>query len=212
MSKQQEDRRAKYCIDHMTPPPVYLQQVERNTYLKTMAPQMLAGTLQGRFLSMISRLLRPKRVLEIGTFTGYSALCLAEGLRPDGTLHSIEINPELQAIILQHWHLSPYKAQMQLHIGDALDIIPTISGNFDLVFIDAAKELYAKYYDLLIDKIPSGGVILVDNILWDDKVLEDRPDRETQSIMAFNKKVLNDTRLEVVPLPIRDGISIIRVK
>ncbi len=202
----------EYCVRNMTTEPAYLEIVERNTHLKTLAPQMLSGKLQGRFLSMISKMVSPKKILEIGAFTGYSALCLAEGLANDGILHTIEINPELEQIIHTHFEMSPFNKQLQLHIGDALELLPKIHGPFDLVFIDAAKELYSEYYEKVIDKVRPHGILIVDNILWDDKVLSGNPDRETRSIMSFNERVLRDTRVDVLPLPIRDGISIIRKK
>ncbi len=200
----------QYCEQYTSTPPPYLKRIERETHLKTIAPQMLSGPLQGRLLSLLSKLVRPRYILEIGTFTGYSALCLAEGLEKSGSLHTIEINPEYESMIRSNWAMSPFVEQMHLHLGAALEIIPRLNSGIDLVFIDAAKEQYPHYYDLVIEKLQSGGLIIADNILWGGKVLTPAQDKETQAIMSFSEKVKADERVEVVLLPIRDGISLIR--
>jgi predicted O-methyltransferase YrrM len=174
---------------------------------------MLSGHLQGRFLSMVSKMVRPKYILEIGTYTGYSALCLAEGLQPDGKLVTIDINEELESMCRRYFSQSPYHQQIDLRIGDAKAIIPQLNYPFDLVFIDADKENYLFYYELLIPKLPSGAFILADNVLWSGKVLDEQhKDKETQSLREFNTHILNDTRVEKLLLPVRDGVMIIRVK
>jgi predicted O-methyltransferase YrrM len=174
---------------------------------------MLSGHHQGRFLSMISHMLIPKRVLEIGTYTGYSAICFAEGMSDGGVLHTIEINDENEDIIRKYIHQSGNSEKIILHFGDALEIIPEINETFDLVFLDADKDRYIDYFNLVIDKVRSGGIILADNVLWDGKVLEDdAKDKESVGIREFNDYINNDDRIEHVLLTIRDGIMIIRKK
>jgi predicted O-methyltransferase YrrM len=176
---------------------------------------MLSGHLQGRFLAMISHLVRPKYILEIGTYTGYSALCLAEGMDTNGKLITIDVNPELEDLVNHYIESAGYKNKIQMIIGDAYQIIRTLPQSFDLVFIDADKSSYAKYFDLVIDKLNPGGVILADNVLWSGKVIDNQSlekDKDTQLIDAFNKKVQLDPRVETVLLPIRDGITLIRKK
>lgn len=189
-----------------------LAEINRETQAKILMPRMLSGHLQGRVLSMISHLLKPKLILEIGTFTGYSALCFAEGLSSDGELHTIEINDELESIILKYFHQSEYKNRLHLHIGNAIDIIPKLPNNIDLVFIDADKRAYLDYYHLVIDKLKTGGLILADNVLWDGKVVKplEENDENTKGILAFNDFVQKDKRVENVILPIRDGIMMLR--
>jgi predicted O-methyltransferase YrrM len=174
---------------------------------------MLSGHLQGRLLSLFSKMIQPKAILEIGTYTGYAALCLAEGLSKDGVLHTIDINEELETRIQKYFNQSTYANQIKLHIGNALDIIPTIHQKFDLVFIDADKENYSKYYDLLIDRIPSGGIIMADNVLWSGKVIDQEAisnDHDTRELDNFNVKVQSDPRVENVLIPVRDGIMVAR--
>ncbi len=175
-------------------------------------PRMLSGQLQGRILSMISNLIKPKLIVEIGTYTGYSALCLAEGLSADGELYTIEVNDELESFILHYFHQSEYKNKLKLHIGDALNIVPTLPNNIDLVFIDADRRVYLEYYHQLIDKLKPGGIILADNVLWGGKVVEPLAsnDEYTKGILAFNNFVKNDKRVENVILPVRDGIMMLR--
>jgi predicted O-methyltransferase YrrM len=172
---------------------------------------MVAGHLQGRTLKMLARLQRPKRILEIGTYTGYATLCLAEALPPDGEIHTIEKDDEMEDFIRRQFDRSPFRSQIYLHIGDALELLPALAGPFDLVFIDADKRLYSEYYDLVFDKIPSGGLILADNTLWSNKVLAPPApaDKQTQGILHFNEKIKDDPRVEKIILPLRDGLSLI---
>ena len=201
-----------YAEAHTSPDSDLLIALERETHLKTLAPRMLSGHLQGRFLSLISHLTQPKRVLEIGTFTGYSALCLAEGLADDGILYALEANDELEYLIKQSVEKSPSPDKIKLLIGNALEIIPSLDETFDLVFIDAGKRDYPMYFDLVIDKVRSGGLIIADNILWSGKVVEDKKDVDTQIIDTFNKKIHADERVENILLPIRDGLMMARKK
>ena len=201
-----------YAEAHTSPDSDLLIALERETHLKTLAPRMLSGHLQGRFLSLISHLMQPKRVLEIGTFTGYSALCLAEGLADDGILYALEANDELDYLIKQSVEKSPFPHKIKLFIGNALEIIPSLDETFDLVFIDAGKRDYPLYYDLVIDKVRSGGLIIADNILWSGKVVEDKKDVDTQIIDTFNKKIHADERVENILLPLRDGLMMARKK
>lgn len=177
-----------------------------------MAPRMLSGHLQGRLLAMLSGMMRPRRILEIGTYTGYSALCLAEGLTHDGRLITIDQNEELEDFARSYWQQSPLGHKIDLLIGPAADLIPTLDETFDLVFIDADKRNNALYYDLIFDKLRPGGVVLADNVLWSGKVVASpQPsDDDTQTVLAFNQKVQNDVRVENVLLPVRDGIMLIR--
>lgn len=191
-----------------------LATIDRDTHLNVMLPRMLSGHFQGRCLSMLSKLIAPKTILEIGTYTGYSALCLAEGLDKRGKLISIDINEELESRVLTHWKQSSLHTQMELKIGDATTLIPALEmKTFDLVFIDADKKNYALYYDLVIDRVPAGGVILADNVLWSGKVYDqDSQDKDTVSMRLFNEKITKDERVEKIILPIRDGVFMIRKK
>ena len=174
---------------------------------------MLSGPYQGRVLSMIAKLAQPKTILEIGTFTGYSALCLAEGLSPDGVLHTIDIREELVDFQQKHFDRSPFAKAITTHLGSALDIIPTLDSRFDLVFIDADKQNYVNYYHAIIDKMNPGGIILSDNVLWSGKVIDplDKNDKDTEVLLAYNTLLKQDKRIETVVLPIRDGLTISRV-
>jgi predicted O-methyltransferase YrrM len=203
---------AVYSERYTKEEPESLQNLTRDTYLKVLAPRMLSGHVQGRFLSFISHLMKPKYILEIGTYTGYSALCLAEGLQADGKLITIDRNEELESILDLHVRKSKYKDQIDIHFGEAIAIIPTLPNDVDLVFIDADKPNYGNYFDLIIDKIRPGGIILADNVLWSGKVVEEikENDKSTLAIDAFNKKVHEDPRVENVLLPIRDGIMALR--
>ena len=202
-----------YCRRHSTPPPATLRTLERETHLKTLAPQMLSGALQGRFLTLLSRLKRPRLVLEVGTFTGYGAHCLAEGLAPDGHLHTIEGNPEPAYLIRKHLAAAGLEDRVTLHLGDALAVIPTLPYPFDLVFLDANKREYAAYFDAVADRVAPGGLLLADNVLWSGKVLDPAiDDEDTRALDAFNKMVLADERFEVVLLPLRDGLMVARRK
>ncbi|NND77202.1 MAG: methyltransferase [Flavobacteriales bacterium] len=204
----------EYADEHTTADSELLKKLYRDTHLKVLIPAMLSGHLQGRFLSMASHMIRPKRILEIGTYTGYSALCLAEGLADDGSLHTIDKNEELQHIQKEHWDASPYKDQIIGHIGDAREIIPSLKEDWDLVFIDADKTNYQTYYDLLIPNMRSNSFLLADNVLWYGKVagVIDPEDADTLALDKFNKFVVQDKRVEVVLLSVRDGLSVIRKK
>jgi predicted O-methyltransferase YrrM len=196
-----------------TEEPEVLAELNRETYVNHLFPRMLSGHHQGRFLSMISKMMKPERILEIGTYTGYSALCLAEGLTEDGILHTIELNNENEDIIRKYINKTGNTDKIKLHFGEALSIIPGINETFDIVFLDADKESYVKYFNLVIDKLRHGGVILADNVLWDGKVLDRKlKDKESVGIREFNEYIKNDTRLDHVLLTIRDGIMIIRKK
>lgn len=201
-----------YCEAHTFGPTELLSEVERTTHLKTLAPRMLSGHLQGSFLGMLSMLMKPNVILEIGTFTGYSALSLCKGLSSEGKLITIEYDAEMAALAEVAIQKSAYKNQIQLIIGDAKKVIPTLTETLDMVFIDADKEAYPLYFDLVIDKCRSGALIIADNVLWSGKVAEDFKDKKTAQIDAFNKKILADDRVEQVILPIRDGLSLIRKK
>ena len=203
---------SSYAEAHTSPESDLLKALNKETHLKTLQPRMLSGHLQGRFLSFLSKLQRPRRILEIGTFTGYAALCLAEGLTDDGILYTIEANDELQPIIEKYFRQSPQANQLHLIIGNALNIIPEINELFDIVFIDAGKRDYPAYFDLVIDKVVPGGIIIADNILWSGKVIFEKKDLDTQIIDAFNKKMRADTRIECILLPIRDGLLMMRKK
>lgn len=200
----------KYSEDHTSPENDLLKKINRDTHAGVMMPRMLSGHMQGRILSMVSCMIKPAVILEIGTYTGYSALCLAEGLKPEGKLITIDINEELEARVRRYFKDSPFEAQIDYRIGNALEIIPTLSLNFDLVFIDADKENYARYYDLIINHVPLGGIILADNVLWSGKVLDIKADKDTKAIKEFNRKVQEDARVENVLLPVRDGILMMR--
>ncbi|MFN8335658.1 MAG: O-methyltransferase [Cyclobacteriaceae bacterium] len=200
----------KYSEDHTSPESELLKKVNRDTHANIMMPRMLSGHMQGRILSMISCMIRPSVILEIGTYTGYSALCMAEGLKPAGKLITLDINEELESRVRNYFKNSPFDAQIDYRIGNALDIIPTLNTDFDLVFIDADKENYARYYDLVINRVPLGGYILADNVLWSGKVLDEKSDKDTRAIKEFNKKVQDDTRVENLLLPVRDGILVMR--
>jgi len=189
-----------------------LAELNRETHLKIMIPQMLSGHIQGNFLKMISFMLKPKTILEVGTFTGYSAICMTEGLQKDGILHTIDINEELEDICKKYFKKAGFEKKIKYHIGNALEIIPKIKGTFDLVFLDADKINYANYYDLLIDRVNKGGFIIADNVLWSGKVVEPiKPnDKDTKALHAYNKKINDDKRVENYLLPIRDGLMIAR--
>lgn len=202
-----------YVTNHSQPEPELLQQLSRETWQKVLAPRMLSGHLQGRVLSMLSKIIRPNNILEIGTYTGYSALCLAEGLQSNGQLHTIDINEELYDLQRKYFNASSYAEQIVQHTGNALDIIPTLSQEFDLVFIDADKRNYPAYLELILPKLNAGAVILSDNVLWSGKVVEavQEDDLDTQALLKYNKMLNEDPRLETVMLPIRDGLTVSRV-
>jgi predicted O-methyltransferase YrrM len=187
-----------------------LKKIGRDTHANILKPRMLSGHVQGRFLAMISQFLKPKNILEIGTYTGYSAICLAEGLSIDGRLTTIDVNEELESRVRSYFQQAGLAEKIEYRIGSALKIIPTITEEFDLVFIDADKENYSTYYDLIFDKVKVGGVILADNVLWSGKVTNPKPDKDTRAILEFNTKVNNDGRVENLLLPLRDGIMMMR--
>lgn len=191
-----------------------MQELYRETWQKALVPRMISGHLQGRVLSMISKLVRPKSILEIGTYTGYSALCLAEGLQTDGILHTIDHNEELLSLQRKYFERSPYKDRIVQHTGDALEVLQTLECRFDLVFIDADKANYTNYFHAVIGKMEPGGVILSDNVLWSGKVIEApaAKDEDTRALIAYNKLINEDPRVESVLLPIRDGLTISRLK
>lgn len=202
----------KYAEAHSSAPPDYLVSLERATHLRTLAPQMISGHLQGRLLSMISYMIKPSAILEVGTFTGYATLCLAEGLTGEGKIHTIEINQELIHGFAPLLNNTPYRSKIVQYTGDALKIIPGLEPIFDLVFIDASKIDYKEFFDLSLDKTLKGGFILVDNVLWSGKVCKKPMDADTKSIDDFNKMVLDDERVENVIIPIRDGLMLCRKK
>lgn len=201
-----------YAEAHTSPESELLYQLNRNTRAHVMAPRMLSGHLQGRFLAMTSKMIRPRRILEIGTYTGYSALCLAEGLTDDGRLITIDHNEELEGFARSYWQQSPLNDKIDLRIGHAADLIPTIDETLDLVFIDADKRNNSLYFDLIFDKLRPGGIVLADNVLWSGKVVDEvkSVDQDTAAVLAFNQKIQDDPRIENVLLPIRDGIMLIR--
>ncbi|MVM31303.1 methyltransferase [Spirosoma sp. HMF4905] len=201
-----------YAEAFTSPETELLHQLNRNTRAHIIAPRMLSGHMQGRFLSMISWMIRPRRILEIGTYTGYSALCLAEGLTDDGLLITIDHNEELEDFARSYWEQSPLKDKLDFRLGVAVDIIPTLNETFDLVFIDADKRNNSVYFDLILDKVRPGGFILADNVLWSGKVVESvkSSDLDTMAVLAFNQKVQDDSRVENVLLPVRDGIMVMR--
>ena len=203
-----------YVVAHSEDEPELLQQLTRETYQKVLQPIMLSGPYQGRVLSMISKLVQPKRILELGTFTGYASLCLAEGLQSTGELHTIDINEELFDFQRKYFDKSEFGSQIHQHLGSALDIIPKLEMTFDLVFIDADKSNYVNYFHLVIEKLNPGGIIVSDNVLWHGKVVEplDEKDPSTKAVLDYNTLLKNDHRIETVLLPIRDGLTISRKK
>lgn len=201
-----------YARSFTTPESETMNELNRETYLNKLLPRMLSGHIQGAFLKMISQMIHPTSILEIGTYTGYSAIALASGLKEDGTLTTLEFNEEHEQIALKYFKKAGLEDKIDLRIGKAEEIIPTLDKSWDLVFIDADKTNYSKYYDLVFDSIPSGGWILADNVLWSGKVLSDDKDldKDTLAIKAFNKKVNEDDRVENMILPFRDGLLLIR--
>ena len=209
ISQELED----YIEQHSEKEPASLAALNKETYQKILLPRMLSGHFQGRVLSMLSKLIRPVNILEIGTYTGYSALCLCEGMQEGGQLHTIDIKEELVDFQRKHFDKSPWGKQITQHLGEAIDIIPILELKFDLVFIDADKENYLNYFELILPKMNKGGIILSDNVLWSGKVLEPlQPnDLSTKIIMEYNELLKNDPRVETVLLPIRDGLTVSRV-
>lgn len=204
----------KYVADHSTPISDALKWVEKQTHLKTNHARMLSGHIVGKLLENISLMIRPKAVLELGTFTGYATICLSAGVQEDGTIDTIDINDELEDIIREGFDRAGLSEKINFIIGDAQKVIPTLDKEYDLVYIDANKRHYCEYFNLVIDKVRHGGYIIADNVLWDNKVLAEHPDKDaqTQGIIAFNELVKNDPRVENIILPLRDGLNLIRVK
>lgn len=204
----------RYIEIHTSEESEVLKELYRETHLKVLIPAMLSGKLQGRLLSMISKLIAPSRILEIGTYTGYSAICLAEGLREGGKLYTIDKNEELESLQNKYWEKAGVLDQIVAIHGVAIDVIPTLNETWDLVFIDADKERYIDYYEMVIPQLRKGGIILADNVLWFGKVTEqaEAHDIETKGLQKFNKHVKNDERVEKIMLPVRDGIYLIRKK
>ena len=202
-----------YVTKHSNEEPQILKDLTRETYQKVLLPRMLSGPLQGRFLSVLSKIIRPKKILEIGTYTGYATLCLAEGLAPNGIIDTLDKNEELVDFQRKYFNRSGYGDQINQHLGNAIDIIPKLSSDYDFVFLDADKTNYINYFELIIPKMNSGGVILSDNVLWSGKVIKeaDVKDKDTQALQKFNKLLATDTRVESVLLPLRDGLTISRV-
>ena len=207
MTEQLED----YILAHIDKEGDVLRLANRDTHVYNLRPRMCSGHLQGKLLKMFVRMIKPRRVLELGTFTGYSALAMAEGLAEDAELHTVEIDDELEDFICEHFEASPRREQIHLHIGDAAMVVPQLGGQFDLVFIDANKRNYCDYYHLVMPLVPVGGFIIADNTLWDGKVanLPQKIDSQTAGILAFNDLVANDDRVEKVIIPIRDGLTVI---
>lgn len=202
-----------YIAEHSEPEPELLRKLTRETHLKVIRPRMITGHFQGRVLSILSKIIRPENILEIGTYTGYSAICLAEGLQEKGTLHTIDLNEELTELQRRYFDKSGFGNKIVQHTGDALDIIPHLDVVFDLVFIDAEKTSYDDYFEMVLTKTKPGSAILSDNVLWSGKVVEplDVRDTATKTLLAYNKKLKEDPRVETVLLPIRDGLSLSRV-
>ena len=209
ISQELED----YIEKHSEKEPDLLAELNKETYQKVLLPRMLSGHFQGRVLSMLSKLIRPVTILEIGTFTGYAALCLCEGMQENGQLHTIDNKEELETIQRKYFNKSPWGGQIFQHLGDAIDIIPKLELKFDLVFIDADKENYLNYFEMVVPKMNKGGIILSDNVLWSGKVLEplQKNDISTKVLLEYNELLKNDPRVETVLLPIRDGLTVSRV-
>jgi predicted O-methyltransferase YrrM len=202
----------QYVCGHSENEPEVLRELNRKTHLSVLQPRMLSGHFQGRVLSMLSHMIRPRRVLEIGTYTGYSDLCFAEGLIEDGKVITIDVNEELEDLVREYISKAGMENKIEYHIADATQLIPKLEDEFDIVFIDADKKNYCNYYDLVFDKVKKGGYIIADNVLWSGKVLEEYNslDRETKVIMDYNRKVHEDARVQEVLLPIRDGLMVAR--
>ncbi|MFM7486289.1 MAG: O-methyltransferase [Cytophagales bacterium] len=199
-----------YCLTQMAGETDLLRKINRDTHAEVLMPRMVSGHLQGRFLATVSHMVRPHRILEIGTYTGYSALCLAEGLVHAGKIITIDINEELETRVRSYFSQSPLHNKIDYRIGNAAQVIPMLDEMFDLVFIDADKENYSLYYDLVFDSVRTNGWIIADNVLWSGKVVQEKTDKDTRAIQQFNQKVHNDSRVENILLPLRDGLMVIR--
>lgn len=204
------DQLQQYIDDHSMEESDLLKALDRETHQKVLQPRMLSGSYQGRFLALLAKMIGPKKILEVGTYTGYATLCLAEGLTTGGSIDTIDHNEELADMQRRYFDQSPYGSQIVQHLGEAKDILKTLTGPYDLVFLDADKENYPHYFDLIIDKLETGGVILSDNVLWSGKVLEKATDEATSALQEYNHKINTDVRVETVVLPIRDGLTITR--
>lgn len=207
-----DEKLDKYVCEHTEQEPAYLAELNRRTNLEVLQPRMLSGHFQGRVLSMLSHMIQPKRILEIGTYTGYSALCMAEGLTSDGLLITIDVNEELEEIVNEFIEKANLRSKIKTICGDAMEVIPTLNETFDLVFIDADKKNYVNYYKLVFDKVSPGGYIIADNVLWSGKVIDEKSqnDASTKAILAYNKLIHEDKRVQEILLPIRDGLMIAR--
>ena len=209
-----EEKIEKYALRNTDPEPEVLQKLNRETHANVLMPRMLSGHLQGRVLAMLSKMIRPKKILEIGTYTGYSAICLAEGLTEDGKLITIDVNAELETMVRRYLKEARVESKIDFRIGEAMKIIPQLNEVFDLVFIDADKENYSNYYDLSFEKVRTGGYIIADNVLWSGKILDvpAKMDSDTKALYNYSMKINSDRRVENVLLPIRDGLMITRKK
>lgn len=201
---------ARYAEEHTTGETDLLKQINRDTHAQVLMPRMLSGHVQGRFLSLLSKMVRPSYILELGTYTGYSAVCLAEGLVEQGKLITIDVNEELESRVRGYFKKAGLENKIDYRIGNALKVITELPDNIDLVFIDADKENYSVYYELVLNKVRPGGLILADNVLWSGKVTQPKPDKDTRAILDFNKRIAEDKRVECLLLPLRDGIMMIR--
>ena len=208
ISEELQQLLLKYC----EPEDQLLQHIDRETHLKVLMPRMLSGHYQGRVLSMLSKMISPKRILEIGTFTGYATLCLAEGLTQDGIIYTLDINEELEDMVRENFAKSPLNAKIKYILGDAQQSLAQLNETFDLVFIDADKKNNGTYYDLIFAQVRSGGLIIVDNVLWSGKIVNNAQDKDTKNISSFNDKINEDQRVEKLILPVRDGLFVIRKK
>jgi predicted O-methyltransferase YrrM len=204
------DQLQQYIDDHSMEESDLLKALDRETHKKVLQPRMLSGSYQGRLLALLAKMIGPKKILEVGTYTGYATLCLAEGLTTGGSIDTIDHNEELADMQRRYFDQSPYGNQIVQHLGEAKDILKTLTGPYDLVFLDADKENYPHYFDLIIDKLETGGILLSDNVLWSGKVLEKATDEATSSLQEYNHKINTDVRVETVVLPIRDGLTITR--
>ena len=204
------DQLQQYIDDHSMEESDLLKALDRETHQKVLQPRMLSGSYQGRLLALLAKMIGPKKILEVGTYTGYATLCMAEGLTTDGSIDTIDHNEELVDMQRRYFDQSPYRSQIVQHLGEAKDVLKTLTGPYDLVFLDADKENYPHYFDLIIDKLKIGGILLSDNVLWSGKVLEKAADEATSALQEYNHKINTDVRVESVVLPIRDGLTITR--
>lgn len=211
MSLEHDEAIEQYILSHIDEEGELLNKLNRDAHVNLLRPRMLSGHLQGRLLKMLCRIVQPRYILELGTYTAYATLCLAEGAPDDAEIHTLEMNDELEDFIKKYLHQTKLKEKIHLHLGDALEIIPTLDYTFDLVFIDANKRTYVEYYNLIFDKVRPGGLIIADNTLWDGKILTTpkSSDKQTIGIQEFNDMIANDDRIEKVILPMRDGLTLI---